>query len=86
VEAAHSFEVFLKAFTGYFELELGPQDLAPSTRLVEDLGFDSIAMFELILLLEDLAGFEIPEQVASDLKDLGDVHHYTAAYLTAPSG
>lgn len=39
----------------YFELE---SEIEPGTRLIEDLGFDSLRMIELVSFIEDTAGLD----------------------------
>lgn len=51
---------------------LGLEDLVESDRFDEDLGFDSIAMYELYAALEDLSGRELPTEVFDGVKTVGD--------------
>jgi acyl carrier protein len=44
------------------------------TRLVEDLAFDSVLTFELLLVVEARAGVMLPEALIGQLKTLGDVY------------
>jgi acyl carrier protein len=54
----------------------------PDTALT-DVGFDSLAMAEtLILLVAD--GVELPPDLIAELRTLGDIHHY--ATVLAPTG
>jgi acyl carrier protein len=59
------------------ELGFDPDGLNPDTRLVEDLGLDSVSHFELLLLLEEL-GADVKIETLSSLSSLSDVHF---AYL-----
>jgi acyl carrier protein len=47
-------------------------------RLVDDLGWDSLAYFELIGLFER-HGIDLPDELVPALRTLGDVHHYLVA-------
>jgi acyl carrier protein len=46
----------------------------PETRLVEDLGFDSLAYFEMLSLLEDVADRQIDDGVVDTITTVGDLH------------
>jgi acyl carrier protein len=53
---------------------LGPQQAQPQLRLVEDLGYDSVAFLELALTLESEFGLEvIDEEQAAALITVGDI-------------
>jgi acyl carrier protein len=56
------------------ELALPASPLSPDTRLVEDLGFDSVLAFELLLVLEDWIGALLPEALLGQLLTVGDVY------------
>ena len=63
--------------------ELGVQLL--NTRpeaLLDDVGFDSLARLELLMLLEDRAGHPLPDELAYGLRTVADAYHYWMA--TAP--
>ena len=55
------------------ELELPPTPLDDDTRLVDDLGFDSVLLFELLLVVEDWIGVMLPEALLPHLETVGDV-------------
>jgi RimJ/RimL family protein N-acetyltransferase len=73
-----TFDAFAAAFGRYFDLD--PSGLLPSTQLAEELGFDSLLRYELLLLLEDLAGFDVPEGVMAEIHSMDDVFHYVTLY------
>jgi acyl carrier protein len=53
---------------------LGAREARPGDRLVEDLGYDSVALLELALSLEVEFGLkEIEEDEAVDLRTVGDI-------------
>ena len=56
------------------ELALAPVALRDDTRLVEDLGFDSVLVFELLLVLEEWIGVLLPEALVGQLVTMGDVY------------
>jgi acyl carrier protein len=56
------------------ELCLPAAPLTEDTRLVEDLGFDSVLAFELLLVIEDWIGRLLPEALLGQLLSVGDVY------------
>jgi acyl carrier protein len=54
----------------------------PDAQLV-DLGFDSLAMAEAVVLLAS-RGVELPPDLITELRTLGDLHHY--ATVLSPTG
>jgi acyl carrier protein len=66
-----------EAFTSLLHDELGC-DVAgrgPDAQLVDDLGWDSLAFFELLGLF-DRFDLDAPDELVGALRTLGDVHHY----------
>jgi len=56
------------------ELVLAASPLQRDTRLVEELGFDSVLMFELLLVMEDCIGVMLPEALVGQFVTVGDVY------------
>ena len=48
-------------------------ELAPSTELSGELNIDSVAAMDLIMEIEDKFGIDIPINLVSDLRNLGDL-------------
>lgn len=48
-------------------------DVKPESRLIEDLGADSLDIVELLMMLEDEYGITIPDQDAMNMSTIGDV-------------
>ncbi len=48
-------------------------DLPADSRLVEDIGLDSLAMVEMTFLLEELLGAKFPDDELRQLRTLGDL-------------
>lgn len=44
-----------------------------AARLIEDLGFDSLALVEVNFLLQDITGLKLPEAEMRDLRTLDDL-------------
>ena len=58
----------------FAELELPPVGGCADTRLVDDLAFDSVLLFELLLVIEDWIGVLLPEALLGQLVTVGDVY------------
>lgn len=71
------FEEFADRFAVEFGVAEDRWPLPATTRLVADLGFDSLDLFRVSILLDVLAGVLVPEDLdALDDFTLGDVHYY----------
>jgi acyl carrier protein len=57
-------------------------DVEPTTRLTEDLGFDSVDRLELLGLFDE-QGIDVPDELVATLATVGDLHHYLSTI--APS-
>ena len=53
------------------ELEREPAEIAEGTRLREDLGADSLDLFNLVQELEDSYGVRIPDERAARVRTVG---------------
>lgn len=51
----------------------------PASSLRDDLGFDSLAMAELLVIFSD-DGIVLPDELIPELRTLGDLHHYFTVY------
>jgi acyl carrier protein len=58
------------------QLDVGLAGVSPEDRLVDDLGLDSIALFRLLVVLEDVAPHELPVELLDSLETLADVWHW----------
>lgn len=47
-----------------------------NTNIVEELGADSLDIVELLMALEDEFGISLPDEVAMQLKTVGDIVDY----------
>lgn len=52
------------------------EDIKPSSRLVEDLGADSLDFVELIMAFEDEFGLTLPDEDLGKLKTIEDIVNY----------
>jgi len=71
------YDEFAERFAIEFDVAEERRPLPPTTRLVADLGFDSLDLFRVSILLDVLAEVLVPEDLdALDDFTLGDVHYY----------
>jgi acyl carrier protein len=75
-----SFADLLGAHVG---LDLSGAD--PGSLLREELGFDSLAMAEALVLLAD-RGVHLPDELVPEVRTLGDLCHYAGVAETAAGG
>ena len=61
-------------------LDMGDKDITADTSFKEDLGVDSLDLFELVMAFEDEFGLEIPSEDLADLLTIQDVADYLAAH------
>jgi acyl carrier protein len=76
-----AFAAFAARLGDHLDLDL--RAATPASTLREELGFDSLAMAEALLVLAD-DGIELPTDLLPELRTLGDLHHY--ATVLAPRG
>ncbi|MCI6005861.1 MAG: acyl carrier protein [Blautia sp.] len=58
------------------QLNLDTSDVTPETSFKDDLGADSLDLFELVMALEEEYDLEIPTEELTDLETVGDVMDY----------
>ena len=58
------------------QLNLNTSDLSPETSFKDDLGADSLDLFELVMALEEEYNMEIPTEDLADMETIGDVMDY----------
>ncbi|OGP56060.1 MAG: acyl carrier protein [Deltaproteobacteria bacterium RBG_13_61_14] len=51
-------------------LELAPADVVPEAHFIDDLGISSMDLWELVLVMEDEFGLEVPDE---DLEKIGTI-------------
>ena len=57
-------------------MNIEDKEFTKDTNLFDDLGFDSIAAFELVAAMEDEFGITIPDEDTSELKTIGNIVDY----------
>ena len=58
------------------QLSCEASTITPETSFKDDLGADSLDLFELVMALEDEYNVEIPAEELTDLNTVGDVIDY----------
>lgn len=59
-----------------------PSNLPDSCRLVADLGYDSLALAEVVFFIEDLYGVNIPNEDLLTLRTVADLRGYVRTRIT----
>ncbi len=57
-------------------LDINPEDVILTASFRDDLGVDSLDLFEMILKLEDEYNFRIPAEDLQNMKTVGDAVKY----------
>ena len=67
-------------------LHLGTDEtmITPSVRLVEDLGVDSVDLFEVVVACEEKFNIDIPNDAVMEFVTVGDAVKYIKAKLYGP--
>lgn len=55
------------------QLSLKVENIQPSSRVIEDLGADSLDVVELLMVLEDEKGIVVSDEQAAKLKTVQDI-------------
>lgn len=74
-----SLEEFIKELSQYWMMQ--PDELDPD-RPLDELGIDSLATLELVVMLEDFAGHELPDEVWEQTTTLRDIHSTFEIYAS----
>jgi acyl carrier protein len=75
-----TFAEFGERFVREFDLAIPADQLLASLSLRDDLAFDSIMYFELLVVLEDVAGFTLQTELIAGLRTVGDVFDLLSQY------
>jgi len=74
-----SLEEFISELCSYWNLDEAGID---PKRPLEELGIDSLAKLELVVMLEDFAGHEMPEELCTQVMTLVDVYASYEVYAS----
>lgn len=58
------------------ELQIDAAKITPEAELVNDLGFNSLELAELVIHCEETFNIEVDEEIAKDFVTVGDVVSY----------
>ena len=61
------------------QLGKAPEKVNLDTKIVDDLGADSLDVVEMLMALEDEYGVSLPDEVAMKLQTVGDIVNYIDA-------
>ena len=53
-------------------LNISPSEVEPDSRFIEDLGADSLDVFQIITEIEDQFGIQIPDDAIENIVTVGD--------------
>jgi acyl carrier protein len=62
------------------QLEVSPEQVKPAASFVDDLKADSLAVVELVLVLEEAFKIEIPDEDTEQIKTVQDAIDYIKAH------
>jgi acyl carrier protein len=62
-------------------LNIKESDIKSESNFMDDLGADSLDTVELVMVLEEEFGIDIPEEDAEELITVGDVVKYVETYV-----
>ena len=63
------------------QLNIDESRITLESKIIEDLGADSLDIVELLMALEDETNITIPEDKVSSIKTVGDIVHYIEANM-----
>ena len=58
------------------QLGINENDITESSRIIDDLGADSLDVVEMLMGIESECGVSVPDDVAATLETVGDVVKY----------
>lgn len=62
-------------------LSVEPEEVTLQTAIVDDLGADSLDVFQIIMAIEEEYDIEIPQEEAEKIKTVGDAVEAIRAFL-----
>ena len=63
------------------QLSLDRESISTESKIIDDLGADSLDVVELIMALEEEFGIEVPEVEAEKIVSVGDVVEYIKSVI-----
>ena len=62
-------------------LSVEPEEVNMSTNIVDDLGADSLDVFQIVMAIEEEYDIEIPQEEVEKMKTVGDAVEAIRAYV-----
>ena len=62
------------------QLNVNEAEIKPETKFKDDLGADSLDLFEMVMALEEATGISIEDSALAEMKTVGDVMNYLNAH------
>lgn len=62
-------------------LELDPAIVVPEAHFIDDLGISSMDLWELVLVMEDEFGLEVPDEDLEKIGTIQDAINFIAAHV-----
>jgi len=62
-------------------LELDPADVVPEAHFIDDLGISSMDLWELVLVMEDEFGLEVPDEDLEKIGTIQDAINFITAHV-----
>ena len=62
------------------QLRVSESDITVDSKILEDLGADSLDVLQLLMTIEDEYGIVIPDEALADFKTVGDIVSYLEAH------
>lgn len=63
------------------QLQIDPDMIDGSTKIMEDLGADSLDVVEMLMAMEESFGFSVPDEDIEDLVTVNDVVAYVESNM-----
>ncbi len=58
------------------QLDVNPKDIQPSSKLIDDLGADSLSIVELVLSFEEDFELDVPDEDVERIQTVQDIVNY----------
>ena len=63
------------------QLECDPEDITMESRLVDDLGADSLDAIDIVMSVEDTFKVEVPDEIIEKIETVGDIVNYIEDHI-----
>jgi acyl carrier protein len=66
------------------QLEIDPKEIHPESKLIDDLGTDSLGIVELILSFQEEFGLDVPDEDVERISTVQDIVTYLEKWPPSP--